>query len=54
MAKVVRTILSVGIQNTDLLHENTDFTSGRDQKPESFRTFAVRNIRTDENLLIEH
>lgn len=54
MAKVVRTILSVVIQNTESLHENTDFTSGGNQRPESFRTFAVRNIRTDENLLIEH
>ena len=54
MAKVVRTILSVVIQNTESLHENTDFKSNENQKPESFRTFAVRNIQTDENLLIEH
>ena len=54
MAKVIRTILSVVIQNTESLHENTDFKSNDKQKPESFRTFVVRNIKNDENILIEH
>lgn len=54
MAKVVRTILSVVIQNTESLHENTDFKSNENQKPESFRNFVVRNIKNDENILIKH
>ena len=54
MAKIIRTILSVVIQNTEPLHENTDFRNNEKQKPESFRTFVVRNIRNDENILIKH
>lgn len=50
MAKVVRTILSVVIQNTESLHENTDFRNNENQEPESFRNFAVRNIKNDENI----
>ena len=54
MAKVVRTILSVVIQNTESLHENTDFRSNENQEPESFRNFVVRSIKNDENILIKH
>lgn len=54
MAKIIRTILSVVIQNTESLHENTDFKSNENQKPESFRNFVVRSIKNDENILIKH
>ena len=54
MAKIIRTILSVVIQNTESLHENTDFRNNENQEPESFRNFVVRNSRNDENILIKH
>lgn len=54
MAKIIRTILSVVIQNTESLHENTDFRNNENQEPESFRNFVVRSIKNDENILIKH